>query len=335
MARLIHPEMGSAGFGTPPARWGFLLLWLGGVITGALDGGFGPDTATAAIYGAALVVDLGAVLLITEQSARILPAARAAAAAVCTILATAAGLVAYSGGAEAWVMANAITMAALLFARGNPRAATVAVLGTVGPVAVAATAGRIVLGDAVYVLGVAGLLVTCAILWRPGLAGVVRRERRHRTDEARAALEAEAAAVATAEYARQLERVRRDAAPLLERIARSDALEPSDLVELAVVEGAIRDRLRSPLARDEALIAAIADARRRGVRVLLLWDGDPAGTPHPGLVAALTAIVRESQAGSLVIRGGAGRKEMSVMRTGDGIASRVVLDDEGRTLAVT
>lgn len=334
MAPLIAAETGAAGFGTPGARWGLLILWCGGVISALLEGGFGTDPAAACLYAAALVFDLWALLLVTEQSSRILSARRAGATMLATVLATATGLVAAAHGASGWVIASAVTAAALLFARGNPRWATAAVTATVLPTVLAAAAGILDAADAVYVLGVAALLVPCSILWRFGLRAILRRERLHRSVEAQAAVQAEASAIAARASAQQLERVRRDAGPLLERIATAERLDAAELAEIEVVEGAIRDRLRSPLARDEELIAAIGRARRRGVRVLLLWDGDPAGTPHPGLVAALTRIVEDARSGSLVIRGGDARRGMSVVRTDEGAVSRVVLDDEGRTLAV-
>lgn len=334
MAPLIASETGSGGFGTRGARWGFIILWVGGVLSAVLAGGFGPTPQSAWHYAAALVLDLCAVLLVTEQGPRGLTFGRAGAAAVVSVLAASIGLVATVLGAEVWVIANATTMAAIIFARGNHRWATAAVLGCVLPFVVVGALGHVSTGDMIYVLGVAGLMVPSAILWRPALLSILRREQVHRTVEAQTALEAEASAIALAEYTRQLQRIRADAAPLLERLATADELDAAELGELAVIEGAIRDRMRSPLARDEELIAAIASARRRGVRVLLLWDGDPAGAPDPGLVHELRTIVDAAASGSLVIRGGQGRDEMWVVRSDDEGVSRIVLDEKGRTREV-
>ncbi|MFJ6653853.1 hypothetical protein ACIQLJ_13770 [Microbacterium sp. NPDC091313] len=334
MAPLIASETGSGGFGTPGARWGFVILWLGGLVSAVLARGFGPTPESTFLYAAALALDLCAVLLVTEQSPRGLSFGRAGAAAVVSALAAWVGLAAVLLGAEVWVIANAVTMAAIIFARGNLRWASAGVLAGVLPLVVAGAVGRVSSGDLIYVLGVAGLMVPSAILWRPALLSILRRERRHRTVEARAELEGEASAIALAEYTRQLQRIRADAAPLLERLATADELDAGEVTELAVTEGAIRDRMRSPLARDERLIASIGAARRRGVRVLLLWDGDPAGVPDPGLVRELGAIVDAAASGSLVIRGGQGRDEMWVVRTDDHGVSRIVLDDAGRVREV-
>ncbi|WP_125131177.1 hypothetical protein [Microbacterium sp. 10M-3C3] len=334
MAALTGAETGSGGFGTQGARWGFVILWAGGVVSAILAGGFGATPEARWHYAAALALDLCAVVLVTERASRGLAPARAAATALVATLAAAIGFIAYANGSEIWVVANATTMAAILFARGNPRWATVAVLACVAPTTIGAATGLVSSPDAIYVLGVAGLMVPSAILWRPALASILRREQRHRTVEARAALEAEASAIAMAEYGREMQRIRDDAAPLLERLASADALDDADLTELAVTEGAIRDRMRSPLARDEELIAAIARARRRGIRVLLLWDGDPAGTPDPALVHRLGEIVDAAASGSLVVRGGQGRDEMWVVRTDGDAVSRIVLDDRGRTREV-
>jgi hypothetical protein len=334
VAPMIAAETGSGGFGTAGARWGFVILWVGGVISAVLGGGFGPTADAVWIYSAALALDLCAVLLVTEQSSRALSFGRAGATAVVAVLAASAGLLAALQGSEIWVVANAATMAAILFARGNGRWAAPGVVGCVAPTLVAGLAGRVDSGDVFYVLGVAGLMVPSAILWRPALLSILRREQEHRTVEARAQLEAEASAIAMSEYSRQLHRIRDDAAPLLTRIASAASLDRAELAELVVIEGAIRDRMRSPLARDEELIAAIARARRRGVRVLLLWDGDPAGVPDRGLVRTLHEIVDDTASGSLVIRGGQGRDEMWVVRSGDGAATRIVLDERGRTREV-
>lgn len=98
---------------------------------------------------------------------------------------------------------------------------------------------------------------------------------------ARSAAEYEAAegrerAVAEAARARKAARqaaaraVLDQAGPLLEQLAAGRPLSDRDRVELLVVEGALRDRIRAPALLRGHLPSRVAAARRRGMDVLLL-----------------------------------------------------------------
>lgn len=88
-------------------------------------------------------------------------------------------------------------------------------------------------------------------------------ERRRRSDER--AAQARAAARRTA-----AQEVLDQAGPMLQAIADERPLTDADRVRLLVIEGALRDQIRTPALVKGPLHAAVARARERGVNVLLL-----------------------------------------------------------------
>ena len=67
-----------------------------------------------------------------------------------------------------------------------------------------------------------------------------------------------------------MERIARMAVPSLALIASGAPLDDDSRREIRVAEGQVRDHIRAPGLCHPALVRSVAEARRRGVRVLLL-----------------------------------------------------------------
>ncbi len=324
-------ETGAGGLGVPIARWALLFAWAVSVAQGAVAGRLSAD-ADAVVFGAASVLTLIAVILVTDRHAAPLDVTGSTVAAGSAV--AAAGLrLATDPEVQPWSVDVSAYVAAALIARGNY------IAGVVGGALIAAASAGIALARtgspaaAFAAVALPGVALLIGILWRAGIGVVVRAERRHRTAQARGEIALEASLAAAAEYAAQLRSIRDEAAPLLHRIARGDSLSADELVEVRVQEGAIRDQLRSPRVRDDALAAAIADARRRGVRVSMLWLEGPGAAPHPELLHRIAAIVADTAEGTLTIRAADGAGGVTVVRSGEG-GSRTVLELDGTVRAV-
>lgn len=148
-------------------------------------------------------------------------------------------------------------------------------------VLVAACVGWAALGDRPLAVGV-GLIVRhiatlavgtalAASLRRSNAASVafraVQRRRRTEEDVARARAGARRSAV---------EQVLEQAGPTLRAIAEGRRLSAEDRRQMIVLEGALRDQIRTPRLNASELRPVIDAARRRGVNVLLLDEADEA-----------------------------------------------------------
>lgn len=96
---------------------------------------------------------------------------------------------------------------------------------------------------------------------------------RHRTEGQITAAAAQEAAAAV--RAQQLAYLDLRARPLLDRIASGVRLDDDVARECSLVEAQLRDRIRAPGLDSPAVVAAVWEARGRGVKVLLLDDRDP------------------------------------------------------------
>jgi hypothetical protein len=153
----------------------------------------------------------------------------------------------------------------------------------------AACCGWAVLGDRPVTVGI-GLVVrhmaTLAVgtalavsLRRSNAAAVafraVQRRRRMEEDIARARAGARRSAV---------EQVLEQAGPTLRAIAEGRRTTPEDRRQMIVLEGALRDQIRTPRLNASELRGVVDDARRRGVNVLLLDEAE-AASPSARLLA--------------------------------------------------
>ncbi|RIX28782.1 hypothetical protein [Amnibacterium setariae] len=100
------------------------------------------------------------------------------------------------------------------------------------------------------------------------IARGVQRRRRMEEDVARARASARRS---------QVEQVLEQAGPVLRSIAEGRPTTPEERRQMLVIEGALRDQIRTPRLNASELRSVVDTARRRGVNVLLLDEADAAG----------------------------------------------------------
>ncbi len=213
----------------------------------------------------------------------VLPTAATLLISLCLVLAAVVGLLGLRDvpsqvGYSAWFL-GAITFDLFgLAIVGRFAAAWLTMLGVV-----AAAVGWALLrgepaaiGGGLVIRHVATLVIgtALAVSLRRSYAAVVAfrsvQLRRHREEEvARARAGARRSGV---------EQVLEQAGPMLRAIAAGHPLGAEDRRQMLVLEGALRDRIRTPRLRRGPLVASLDRARRRGVNVLLLDEtqGAPA-----------------------------------------------------------
>lgn len=333
MERLTAANGVGAGLGTPAARWALCIAWALGVVHGLLAGVFArQDPWQLGAYACVLA----GVFLVTRPGRGALDRMPAAGVAGCSL---AAALLIFADGAPAgriWLFDFASYLPALLVARGS------LVIGVTGAALLVAIGGGGVLlagGTPRTVAELIAIPVTAlavGVAWNVALRRIVARERMHRSNAARDALAAEIAEEAASRNRRELAAVRRQAAPLLTRLARGEVVDDRLRSELSATEAAIRDQIRFPWIPHLVLTAAISRRRRAGVAVLLL--GESAGPRQPmsdGLARAVAALIDGLGSGSITIRalpsGRAGA--VSVLLDDGAAATRVVLDGGGAVLS--
>ena len=191
----------------------------------------------------------------------------------------------------------------------------------------ASCVGWAVLGDRPIAIGV-GLIVRhiatlavgtalAASLRRSNAASAafraVQRRRRTEEDVARARASARRGAV---------EQVLEQAGPMLRAIAEGKRLSTEDRQQMIVLEGALRDQIRTPRLNASELRTVIDTARRRGVNVLLL---DEAAQAMPASRAKATqwlaARLEQTTDGRFVGR----LRDLD----GGGVRASAVRDDQG------
>jgi hypothetical protein len=140
----------------------------------------------------------------------------------------------------------------------------------------------------------------------------VDRQEREATEAARARhLARQAAAQAVLDQAE----------PLLEQLADGHALSEADRLELLVLEGSLRDRIRAPELLQDGLRHAVAAARRRGIDVLLLDEAGPAADQGRRFLAAEWLTSELEAAG--------GRRFVGRLVSRDGVARVTAVSDLG------
>jgi hypothetical protein len=204
---------------------------------------------------------------------------------------------------DLWALDFAAYLATFLIVRGN------VVAGAIGSVLVLALAAvwawprQPSPQEWAVLLGIPIGCVFAASAWRLVLRWIVRQQRMHRSNTARAAERAEADAEALAATRAELRQISAQVIPLLERIVRAEPVDDAMRAALAFTEAGIRDRIRAPQLNHPELVATIGSLRRRSVEVVLL--GEPgAGPPQAShaLVAAIKAAIAPVSTGRVTIR---------------------------------
>lgn len=330
---------GGAGLGTRPARYALIAVWVLGLTNGFITG----LVARPADLLAYLIALLG-VLVLTGRGDDILPPTAAALVVVASGLTVALALWTVPIATGPWLVDFASYLLGLLIARGNRLAGTVGAVAGLLVVLVAATAQPADPVAVAELLTVPALAVAAGVLWRMVLRQIVRQERAHRTQAARAARDIRIAREATERHRAELQTIHDQAGPLLRAIADGDPLDPQTQHRLTVVEATVRDRIRSPGLAHPDLVSAVARCRRAGVRVLLLGAADnlpddPAAV-RPGrelsdeLAAAVGMLIAPVTDGSITIRAiPAGRDgAVSVLVAGSAGTERALLAADGTVL---
>ena len=185
---------------------------------------------------------------------------------------------------------------------------------TTGPLAFLALRGRAILACTAFLAFAVGL-VGLALWWppatlglsnmgsvvlsAPALMGLALLTRQEQAAAQIAAHRSHALATMVVRR-RELERVLTEAGPLLNRLAAGQNVNPDDGAEAAIIEARLRDRIRSPRLTAGQLSQAVDSARRRGVTVLLLDDGDQDRTLEPAQLAETASAVEHSDQGHSV-----------------------------------
>jgi hypothetical protein len=179
-------------------------------------------------------------------------------------------------------------------------------------------------GVALIVRHIATLAVGTALavsLRRSNAASVafraVQRRRRMEEDVARARAGARRGAV---------EQVLEQAGPMLRAIAEGRRFTDEDRRQMIVLEGALRDQIRTPRLTGSELRAVVDTARRRGVNVLLLDEADEASTSaRSQAVQWLATKLEQTQEGRFIGR----LRDLE----GGGVRASAVRDEHGEAEA--
>ena len=156
------------------------------------------------------------------------------------------------------------------------------------------------LGNLGSVVLSAPALMGLALLWRLLALRVLADVTRQEQAAAQIAAHRSHALATMVVRRRELERVLTEAGPLLNRLAAGQNVNPDDGAEAAIIEARLRDRIRSPRLTAGQLSQAVDSARRRGVTVLLLDDGDQDRTLEPAQLADIASAIEHSEQGQSV-----------------------------------
>lgn len=136
------------------------------------------------------------------------------------------------------------------------------------------------------------------IIWLFALRHIVVQERAHRSETAEHARQIGAEHEAAERIGRELALVRAKTEHVLALLRDGAPLDDELRTEIAVVEGEIRDRIRSPRLQHPELNAAISTARARGTQVNVLAEDSPDAPRLREAAAHEIAAVLRQAAGS-------------------------------------
>jgi hypothetical protein len=307
------------------------VVWVTGVVQAVLAGRL-PVLGGAISVVSYLLPLVGAVLVTTPRPGP-LPRTRALTvlAGVLMVAVSVLSFLEVTGhtASEIWLFSVNSYLAALLIVRGN---SVIGGIGTATVVMLAVATGVIGGQRPADIASLAAPAISAAIVgvtWRFLLAAIVRHEHAASERAAFADAAAHAAEDATRASRAELAEILRIAQPALTDLAAGRMIDEPFLRQLTVAEGATRDRIRASGLAHPLLAEAVAAARGRGTRVLMLGAEDPSGAQiSDALAEALSELVAHAVDITIQARGSG---VVSVLaRPEGGPARRVLLDADGQ-----
>ncbi len=327
MAALTTRSFARSGLVSKPARRALLVALAVGIAYGLQSDLVPGGLAGAIVYG----LLLAGVLIVTSHGPGALPYRQAALLLAISFGAMSLTLALAAGPRELWPYTFAFYLIMLLVPRGRAALSLGASLAYLVISLSWAEARGLGPGDTAYMLTLPTLasLASWVWFWANGYFG--RREMIARTEIEVSRLRTAAEEEAEGEYRAEMERIARMAVPSLALIASGAPLDDDSRREIRVAEGQVRDHIRAPGLCHPALVRSVAEARRRGVRVLLLGGTDRDTGLAEAVAARLCGLVDGVRTGSITIRKAPpGRAEAysALIETPAGV-HRVTLDAAG------
>ncbi|HMR49212.1 MAG TPA: hypothetical protein PKE40_08085 [Arachnia sp.] len=332
MADLTSAGTGAGGLGTAAARWALTATWGLGALSDIFGGSVAPPFGSEL---PALLLGLVSAVVLTTRGDDALPVGRGILVAVTAVLSSLGALASSAPLGHNWSFNFAAYATALLIPRGNVYCgllggASIGFLGVAWAISSGASAVQFV-----DLLALPLLALVIGTAWRGLLGRIVVRELTHDRETRRATMAAEAAEASAAATQEELAEIRAEVGATLSALSEGQALDDEFLARIAVIEADLRDRIRSPHLRDDALRAAIDRARRRGVRALLLGSSSQADVLSDALVGSIVEAIDGIDSGTVTLRAiPPGRHgTISLLRADDRTSERLVFDGDGRLLS--
>lgn len=292
-----HPPS-SFGLASRPARYSLIFALVVGGAYG-VHGGIVPGGPRGSVVYALLLV---AVLLITARGPGRLPRPEALLLAIISLAASTLTLLLVDGPNELWTHSFGFHLIAMLVFRGRPALSLGASFAFFAIAVGWAAASGWTPMETVSALTFPVLAILASWLWALISGYFGRREMLAVAGLETARLRRLAEEETERKYRVELDRIAGIVGPALERIASGEALDDMTRREIAAVEGEVRDRIRAPGLHHPELARAVAAARRRGLRVLLLGGEADAASLSDPVAARIVELLEQVEAGSVTIR---------------------------------
>lgn len=286
MASLEGRNASASGLSTPAARWIMVLVWCSGVLQEFLQSGF---SATGTIGISAYLATLCSVVIVTSRRPGPLSVPRAWLLVACAMFVAIVVLWQHEDSGSLWLLRFALYAVALAIPRGN---SVIAGIGGVLLVALSAIWLLQTNVDADVVLGNLGNSITSPIvgyIWLFVIRRFVGQEQKARRSAAEAESREMATALAADAFRDDLYSIRALVQGPIENISEGRQIDDAARLRIRVVEARVRDGIRAPQLRDHGLDEAIADARSRGVEIVVLGERNG----HKRLGSDLARDIRE------------------------------------------
>ncbi|MGO1537989.1 MAG: hypothetical protein ACTHZ9_07125 [Leucobacter sp.] len=264
---LAASRTSAVGFGARAGRIALVGAWALLVI-GAL---LGDKLRIEAWVIIPLAAGLVGGLLVTTPGANRLRKGIAGAVVVCAVTAATVLFAMQPHSAPLWMYSMASYLVAALGARGNFLAAGAGSALVWGMGIIWAWHHGADAGEYLALLTIP-VLVVVLVVWNRAITRIALRRTQYRSEAERALLDEAAAEKVTTRSRQELILVRRQAGPLLARLAEGEHVTRAFQLELSIAEATIRDRIRSARLLHPVLETAVLEVRRRGGTVILMSE---------------------------------------------------------------